>query len=105
MVALLRQHGYYVVPATDEADAVESLHAPHFQFAGLVVLCTHGHTEGLSVCQRIRAQNLPLKTVLSVFGCNHDEVDASLLEAIDATIPFDVPAHEFLARLKSVFQK
>ena len=104
MVALLRQNGYYVVPAADEADAIEALHAPHFQFAGLVVLCTHGHTEGLSLCQRVRAHNLPLKTVLSVFACNHDEIDASLLDAVDANIPFDVPAHDFLTRLKSVFR-
>jgi hypothetical protein len=105
LVGLLRQNSFYVVPANDEADAIDALHAPHYQFTGLLVLCAHGSTQGLSLFDRIRAHNLPLKTVLSVFGLNHDEVDANLLQTVDATIPFDLPAHEFLAQLKGVFER
>ena len=104
LVEMLRQSGYYVVPATNEADAVESLHAPHFQFTGLLVLWTGGRAEELPLCRRIRDYKLPLKTILSVFGCNQDELDASLLEDVDAVLPFDLPAPDFLARLKSTLE-
>jgi PAS domain S-box-containing protein len=105
MVEMLRQNGYYVVPAVGEPDAVEALHAPHFQFTGLITLCTSGRSEELALCQRIRAYNLPLKTVLSIFGCNQDELTASALESVDAIVPFDLPAADFLAQLKGALDQ
>ncbi|HWH72099.1 MAG TPA: hypothetical protein VNT26_22240, partial [Candidatus Sulfotelmatobacter sp.] len=102
MVDMLRQNGYYVVPAGGEADAVEALHAPHFQFTGLVLLCTTGRAEELALAQRVRAHKLPLKILLSLFSCNQDELASSLLDTVDAIVPFDVPAHDFLNRLKTV---
>jgi signal transduction histidine kinase/CheY-like chemotaxis protein len=103
LVSLLRQNGYYVVPARDEADAQDALRAPQYQLSGLVMLCNHGHSDGFSLCRRVRSQNLRLKIVLSVFGCNHDEVDTTFMAAVDAVIPFDLPAGEYLAQLKRVF--
>jgi PAS domain S-box-containing protein len=105
MVEMLRQHGYYVVPAVGEPDAVEALHAPHFQFTGLIALCTSTRSEELSLCQRVRAYKLPLKTILTVLGCNQDELDATVLDTVDAVVPFDLPAADFLARLKTVLDK
>jgi PAS domain S-box-containing protein len=101
-VELLRQHGYYVVPATSEADVVEAVHAPHFQLTGLIVLCATSGPDELRLCQRIRAYRLPLKTVLSVFGSHQESLSASLLGTVDAVIPHHLPAPDFVARLNAV---
>jgi signal transduction histidine kinase len=103
LVGMLRQNGYYVVPASTEAEAVEALQAPYFQFSGFVVLWT-GHSEELELCRRIRSYNLPLKSVITVLGCNQDELDGAMLEEIDAVMSFDLPAPDFLARLKSTLE-
>ena len=102
MVALLRANGYYVVPASGEAAALEALHAPHFQFTGLVVLSAGGHSDEVALCQRIRAHKLPLKTVLSLVSGNQDELEESLLQTVDLVIPFDVTPQEFVNRLRNV---
>ncbi len=104
MVEMLRTNGYYVVPAVDEAAALEALHAPHFQFSGLIVLCS-GHPDELALCQRIRAHKLPLKTVLSVVSGNQDELAETLLQSVDAVFPFDVAPQDFLNRLKGVLSQ
>lgn len=102
MVALLRANGYYVVPASGEAAALEALHAPHFQFTGLVVLSTGGHSPELALSQRVRAHKLPLKTVLSLISGNQDELDENLLKTFDSVIPFGVAPQDFLASLRNV---
>jgi PAS domain S-box-containing protein len=101
-VAMLRQNGYYVVPVSGEAAALEALHAPHYQFSGLVVLCSDSKAEELGLCQRVRAHKLPLKTVLSVVSGNEDELFESLLQNFDSVVPFDAAPQEFLNRLKNV---
>jgi PAS domain S-box-containing protein len=101
-VALLRSNGYYVVPASGEAAALEALHAPHFQFTGLVVLSATGRSEEIFLCQRVRAHKLPLKTVLSLISGNQDELEESLLRTVDAVIPFDVAPQDFLSRLRTI---
>jgi PAS domain S-box-containing protein len=102
MVALLRANGYYVVPASGEAAALEALHAPHFQFTCLVVLSAGGRSEEISLCQRVRVHKLPLKTVLSLISGNQDELEESLLQTVDSVIPFDVAPQDFLGRLRTV---
>jgi CheY-like chemotaxis protein len=102
MVALLRANGYYAAAASGEAAALESLHAPHFQFTGLIVLCGSDRSEEVSLCQRVRAHKLPLKTILSLVSGNQDELEESLLQAVDSVIPFDVAPADFLGRLRSV---
>jgi two-component system cell cycle sensor histidine kinase/response regulator CckA len=102
MVEMLRQNAYYVVPATSEAEATDALHAPYFQFTGVVLLSTGGRAEDLSWFRRIRAAKLPLKTMLSVLSCNHDELDSGLLQSVAAVVPFDLPPHDFLARIKTI---
>jgi hypothetical protein len=102
MVEMLRQSGCYVVPAASEAEAAEALNALHFQFTGLILLWTGGSARDALLWQRVRSRNPALKTVLSVLGCNHDEVAASLVDAADALVPFDLPAQDFLARVKAV---
>ncbi len=105
MVEMLRANGYYVVPATGEASALEALHAPHFQFTGLVLLCDSLRSEELSLCQRIRAHKLPLKTVLSLLSGNQDELAETLRQSVDAVVPFDVAPQDFLNRLKVVLNE
>jgi len=102
LVETLRQNGYYVVPAASEAEVDEALRAPHFQFTSLLLLCAGNRPEDAALYQRIRAQHLPLKTIITAFGCNQDELDTQFIRAADALVPFDLPAQEFLARIKGV---
>jgi signal transduction histidine kinase len=105
MVEFLRENDYYVVAVTTEADAIETLHAPDFQFTGVLLLHTAGHSESFSLGRRIEADNLPVKVILSPVGCNVDEVETSLVQRVDAVLPGDMPARDFLARLKTVLEK
>jgi PAS domain S-box-containing protein len=102
MVTLLRSNGYYVVPASGGAAALEALHAPHFQFSGLIVLGAGGHSDEFALCQRVRAHKLPLKTVLRLTSGNQDELEEDLLQSVDSVIPFDVAPADFLIRLRTV---
>lgn len=102
MVSMLLAHGYYVVPASGEPASLEALHAPHFHFTGVVVLSDGGNSEEISLCQRIRAHKLPLKTVLSLVSGNQDELEQSVMRNVDAVIPFDVAPEEFLRQLRSL---
>ena len=102
MVSLLRQNGYYVVPATGEAAAVESLHAPHYQFTGLVVLSADATSEEVVLCQRIRAHKLAIKTVLELNSGNTDDLQPAVVRSCDEVISFDVGPQEFLNRLRAV---
>lgn len=105
MIALLRANGYYAVPASGEAAVLEALHAPHFQFTGLVVLGEPSHPDAIALCQRIRAHKLPLKTVLSLLSGNQDELEEGLLQSVDAVVPFDVAPQDFLNRLRTVLSQ
>ena len=104
-VRLLRENGYYVVPASGELAAREALHSPDFQFSGLVVLGATAHSEEIGLCQRVRAHKLPLKTILAVVSGNQDEFPESIVQAADAVVPFDVGPQEFLARLRNVLEQ
>jgi hypothetical protein len=101
-VDLLRANGYYVVPASGELEALEALHSPDFQFSGLVVLSGTAHSAEVGLCQRVRAHKLPLKSVLAVVSGNQDELPESVVQAVDAVVPFDVGPQEFLKRLRNV---
>jgi hypothetical protein len=104
LVHLLRQNGCYVVPATDESETMDHLYAPHFQFTGVLLLSANGRANELNLCRRIRDAQLPIKTMLSVFASNQDEVPDDLLRAVDALVPFDLPAPEFLDRIRKVLE-
>ena len=103
-VRILRANDYYVVPASDEPAALEALHAPHFQFTGLLVLCCDSRSEEIALCQRVRAYKMPLKTVLGLMSGNQDELPESFSQSVDAIIPFDVGPQEFLTRLRKALQ-
>ncbi len=105
VAGLLRQSGYYAVTATTEEEAVESLHSPGLQITGLLLLHLGEQPEALSLCRRIRDEKLSLKTFLSFAEGQQEETNATLLHAVDAVVPFDLPSNEFLARLKAVLDK
>jgi hypothetical protein len=102
VISMLRADGHYVVPANGEAAALDALHAPHFQFTGLVVLSTAENSDETALCQRVRAQKLPLKTVLSLLSGNQDELDQTILRSVDLVVPFDVAPQEFLERVRTL---
>lgn len=105
MVQTLRQHDFYVVPATSQAEVVETLHAPDFQFTGLLMLHPQGQEEEIALCQRIESDRLPVKTIFSPVGCNEDEMDAGFRDRVSAVVPADIPEAEFVARLKAALEK
>ncbi len=104
-VETLRTHGYYVVPADTHRAAMEVLHAPDYNFSGVMMLCAGGKTEDLALLQRIRSENLPVKTFLNLLGCNEDEVDTSLLHGVDTVLAHELPLAEVLARLKTTLER
>ena len=97
----LRENGYYVVSATSEAAALESLHSPNFQFTGLLLICDGGPGERVPLFDLVRAERMPVKTFCLV-NCNPDEVDTVFLQKVDAVLPFGTAIPDLLARLKSV---
>jgi PAS domain S-box-containing protein len=104
-VELLRTHGYYVVAADTERDALEVLHSPDYAFSGVMLLCAGAQAEGLALFERIRAEGLPVKTFLTLLGCNQDEVDTRLLNGVDVVLAQELPATETLARLKTILER
>lgn len=105
MVQTLREQDYYVVPATSQTEVVETLHAPDFQFTGLLLLHPPGQDDLLALCQRIEADRLPIKTIFSPLGRNEDEMDTGFRDRVSAVVPADIPQPEFLARLKAALEK
>ncbi len=104
-VETLRTNGYYVVTADNHRNAMEVLHAPDYNFSGVMMLCAGGKTEDLALLQRIRGENLPVKAFLHLLGCNEDDVDTSLLHGVDAVLAHELPLAEVLARLKTTLER
>jgi len=102
VVELLRANDFYVVPTLPGHGAIEALHSPNYNFKGVLLLSHQMRADELSLCRRIRAENLPVKTFLSPLGRNDDELDSSLLESVDGTLPQDLSGPEFVSRLKSL---
>jgi PAS domain S-box-containing protein len=99
LVEVLRTHEFFVVPA-DPADAFQTLHSPDYHFSGVLLICRPGHPGELSLVNRIRTDNLPLRIFLALLGCNQDEVETSLVERVDAILPHDLPEPELVSRIK-----
>ena len=100
-VALLRGAGYYVVPAPNEATALEALHSPHFQFTGMVMLLDGTLAQEIGLCHRVRAHKLPLKIVLALLSGNPEELEPTLLDTTDAVVPFGAAPEEFVSRVRA----
>jgi PAS domain S-box-containing protein len=105
VVELLRANDFYVVPTLPGHGALEALHSPNYNFSGVLLLSHRSRADELSLCQRIRAENLPVKTFLSPLGRNDDEIESSLLENVDGTLPQDLSGPEFVSRLKTLLSQ
>lgn len=98
-IAQLREQGLYVAPAHSEAEALELLHSPYFQFTALLLLCTETGRPYGHLLERARSATPPLK-VLCLVACNQDELDTAFLDRADLVLPADLPAPEWHARLR-----
>jgi PAS domain S-box-containing protein len=105
LVQLLRDNRYYVVPASSETEAMDALNAPHFQFSGLVVLSRAGGSEDTNLCQHVRAHKLPLKTIVSMAEGHQNDLEATVLQSVDAVIPSTMAPQDFLSRLEAVLNE
>lgn len=103
-VETLRAGGYYVVGTDALHGALEALHAPDYNFSGVVLLCTDAQSADLALLQRIRAERLSVKVFLNLLGCTEDEVETSLLHNVDAVLPQELPPAQVLARLKTMLE-
>jgi hypothetical protein len=101
MVTLLRANGYYVVPSDSVAAALEALYSPFFQFTGFILLAMGGNTEAVSLCERVRAHKLPIKTLLICENRTRDELEDKLARIVDVVVPANTSPEELLARLDS----
>jgi signal transduction histidine kinase len=102
MVEMLRTNGFYVVAADPNADALQALYSPDYNFSGVLLLCRQAHAEEFPLLNRLQAEKLPVKLFLGLLGCNQDEIDTTLLERVDATFPPDLPAQEILSRIRGI---
>jgi signal transduction histidine kinase/CheY-like chemotaxis protein len=100
--ALLRENGYYVVPATDETGALEALYAPQFELTGLIVIASEGDSDEISLCERVRAHKLPMKTMLVLTKASQPDREERLLGTVDAVVPADIAPQDLLTRLRSL---
>jgi hypothetical protein len=100
MSTLLRENGYYVIPASDEAFALETLYSPHFELTGLIELASAGISEEISLCERVRAHKLSMKTILVLTGENQRDLEERFPGRADAMVPVDIDPQEFLIRLR-----
>jgi PAS domain S-box-containing protein len=103
-VAHLRESGFYVAPTSSETEALEILNSPAFQFTGLLLICTNGFREPVSLCERVLSDQIPLKTIC-LLGCNQDEIDAEFLRKADAVIPLQTSSTELVSKLKATLEK
>jgi len=101
---LLQEAGYYVVCARDQASATEIVYSPCFELTGLIALTASEQSELISLCERVRAHKLPIKTVIVLT----DEADAGLEQkltgAAGAVLSAMVGRPDFLVRLQSVLK-
>jgi len=102
LAALLGENGYYVVPASDEAGALEALYAPHFELTGLIVLASEGDSDEISLCERVRAHKLPIKIMLVLTKGTQRDLEERLLGTADAVVPADIAPKDLLRRLRSL---
>ncbi len=102
-VEMLRTHGFYVVAAAPNTDALAALHSPDYSFSGVLFLLHQAHPEELALFNRIHAEKLPLRLLLGLLGCNQDDIETTILERVDAVLPRDLPAPEVVSRVKAVF--
>jgi hypothetical protein len=102
LAALLRENGYYVVSASDEAGALEALYAPHFELTGLLVLASEGNSEEISLCERVRAHKLPMKTMLVLTKGTQRDLEERFLGKVDVVVPADTAPQDLLSRLRSL---
>jgi CheY-like chemotaxis protein len=102
MVEMLRTNGFYVVAADPNADALQALNSPDYNFSGVLLLYRQAQAEEFPLLSRLQAEKLPVKLFLGLQGCNQDEIDTTLLERVDATFSPDLPAQEILSRIRSV---
>jgi signal transduction histidine kinase len=102
VVARLRESGFYVAPAHSEAEALELLHSPYFQFTALMLFCEDTGRAYGRLLDRVRTLGLPLKT-FCLTACNQDELDTAFVERVDLVMPVDLPAPEWQNRLRRLF--
>lgn len=103
-VAQLREAGFYGVPTGSEAEALEALHSPAFQFTGLLLICTSDFREHATLVERVAGEKTPLK-IFCLLGCNQDELDTDFLQKTDAVISLQAPSADLISRLKTVLEK
>jgi PAS domain S-box-containing protein len=102
-VEMLRTHGFYVVAAAPDSDALAALHSPDYNFSGVLFLLQQAHAGELALFNRIRAERLPVRLLVGLLGCNQDDVETTMLERVDAVLPRDLSAPEVVSRVKAVF--
>ncbi|MBI3876443.1 MAG: hypothetical protein HY300_10920 [Verrucomicrobia bacterium] len=98
----LREHGYRVAVALLREEVLQLLDSPESNFTAVMLLA--GRREGPldTLFQELDRRNAPLKRVLQVTGCDHDEVDAQLLRLANLVISPDTPTPELLERLDTL---
>jgi two-component system cell cycle sensor histidine kinase/response regulator CckA len=99
----LRLNGYHVVAADAQPGALDLLHAPEYQFEGILVQVEANDLDSLSLAANVRKQKLPVKTILQIVGCNQDEFETQFLLNVDLILSSDMSQEAILEKLRSLF--
>jgi len=98
----LRVNGYHVVTALTYEKALEALGATAHAFAGLMVLVEDADPRLQRLVKEVRSQQLPLKTILQIVGCNQDELETRFLTRSDLVISPDMAEDDIVDKLNTV---
>lgn len=95
----LRCHGYHVVAASSEANAMDLLESVDYQFSGLLIVLEPKDMSLVPMVLRVRQKGFNVKIILQFLGCHPDEVETRFLEKTDVLLSPDMSETEIVDRL------
>jgi PAS domain S-box-containing protein len=95
----LRANAFYAVVATSPQAAWECLRSPHYQFDAVILQTTAQLPHFFADIQK---EELPVKLILQVIGCNPDELESSFIQRADLVWSAEKTGHEVVRKIRSL---
>jgi signal transduction histidine kinase len=99
----LRENGFSVVLGSPPEEPKDLLQARDYIFAGVLLLASGGDPCYTALARTVRRQQLPMKVIVHVTGCNQDELDSELLSGADLVLSSDLSRAQILAKISSLW--
>jgi hypothetical protein len=95
----LRANSFYPVVASNPKAAWECLRSPHYQFDAVILQTTAQYPHFFA---DIKKEQLPVKLILQVIGCNPDELESSFVQRADFVWSAETMGHEVVRKIRSL---